>query len=383
MIGRFTLEWHKAVNCTLVFGDVALGGEEAVALIVRILQAQRWRRDSALQRARRAARSMSSAGALPEDRRVPRIDVAGLETALTNDLGCGPSATAPRRDSAHTRSCHHSGAGSCGASSSQWPLAVLMSPAISADKQALLYKAPVPAASAGNWTGCYVGGQADGLWGQSTKWIVRTQGGAFANQSLGGHEVDSWGGGAQAGCDFQFAGGYVAGLQGDYAAMGGGGSLPARMRSAFPITATWNRCHRSPVASATPGVASSPIREVAPPGSATNIRPRRSCSALPTRRTRRGRAGQSASAVNMPSPTFSPVTSAPTGFLSIHKSPDCLRHLLMSKRPEASCAPVLTSVSGVTRRRSLSGTEPGFQFTELTTAERSSYFESRRSPHAA
>jgi outer membrane immunogenic protein len=121
-------------------------------------------------------------------------------------------------------------------------LAVLMSPAISADKQALLYKAPVPAASAGNWTGCYVGGQADGLWGQSTKWIVRTQGGAFANQSLGGHEVDSWGGGAQAGCDYQFAGGYVAGLQGDYAAMGGGGSLPARMRSAFPITATWNRC---------------------------------------------------------------------------------------------------------------------------------------------
>jgi opacity protein-like surface antigen len=67
-------------------------------------------------------------------------------------------------------------------------LAVLMSPAISADKQALLYKAPVPAASAGNWTGCYAGGQADGLWGQSTKWIVRTQGGAFANQSLGGHD---------------------------------------------------------------------------------------------------------------------------------------------------------------------------------------------------
>ena len=36
--------------------------------------------------------------------------------------------------------------------------------------------------------------------------------------------MDSWGGGAQAGCDYQFAGGYVAGLQGDYAAMGGGGS---------------------------------------------------------------------------------------------------------------------------------------------------------------
>ena len=175
--GRFTLEWHKAVNCTLVFGDVALGGEEAVALIVRILQAQRWRRDSALQRARRAARSMSSAGALPEDRRVPRIDVAGLETALTNDLGCGPSATAPRQGLV---AYSFSSSFGCRVMRSFFlsmaALVVLMSPAISADKQALLYKAPVPAASAGNWTGCYIGGQADGLWGQSTKWIVRTQG---------------------------------------------------------------------------------------------------------------------------------------------------------------------------------------------------------------
>jgi outer membrane immunogenic protein len=103
-------------------------------------------------------------------------------------------------------------------------LVALVGPAISADKQPLAYKAPVPAAPAWNWTGCHVGGQADGLWGQSTKWIVRTQGGAFANQSLGGHEVDSWGGRAQAGCDYQFAGGYLAGLEGDYAFMGGAGS---------------------------------------------------------------------------------------------------------------------------------------------------------------
>jgi hypothetical protein len=145
---------------------------------------------------------MSSAGALPEDRRVPRIDVAGLETALTNDLGCGPSATAPRQGLGAYSFLSSFG---CRVMRSFFlsmaALAVLMSPAISADKQALLYKAPVPAASAGNWTGCYVGGQADGLWGQSTKLIVRTQGGAFANQSLGGHEVDSWCGGAQAGCD--------------------------------------------------------------------------------------------------------------------------------------------------------------------------------------
>jgi outer membrane immunogenic protein len=100
----------------------------------------------------------------------------------------------------------------------------LANPATSADKQPLLYKTAALAAPVWNWTGCYAGGQADGLWGQSTKWIVRTPGGAFANQSLGGHEVDSWGGGAQAGCDYQFAGGFVTGLRGDYAFMGGGGS---------------------------------------------------------------------------------------------------------------------------------------------------------------
>src|SRR5712691_6138718 len=46
----------------------------------------------------------------------------------------------------------------------------------------------------------------------------------FIGQSLGEHEVDSWGGGPQAGCDYQFGGGFVIGLQGNYAFMGGGGS---------------------------------------------------------------------------------------------------------------------------------------------------------------
>ena len=52
---------------------------------------------------------------------------------------------------------------------------------------------------------------------RSTKWIVRTPGGAFYGQSLGGHDVNSWLGGVQAGCDYQFAGGFVIGIQGDYA----------------------------------------------------------------------------------------------------------------------------------------------------------------------
>ena len=92
-------------------------------------------------------------------------------------------------------------------------LIVLVGPAISAD-----IRGPVsPIVPARSWTGCYVGGHAGGLWANSTEWIVRTPGGDFFGQSLGGHDLNSWVGGVQAGCDYQFAGGYVIGVQGDYA----------------------------------------------------------------------------------------------------------------------------------------------------------------------
>jgi outer membrane immunogenic protein len=71
------------------------------------------------------------------------------------------------------------------------------------------------AAPAWNWTGCYAGGNAGGLWGSSEKWIVRTQGGAFEGQSVGEHDLSGWIGGIQAGCDYQ-TGGFVIGVQGDY-----------------------------------------------------------------------------------------------------------------------------------------------------------------------
>src|SRR5258708_38048401 len=80
--------------------------------------------------------------------------------------------------------------------------------------RAPLYKAP-PLAPVWSWTGCYVGGHAGGLWGRQKDWIVRTPGGAFFGQSLGGHEADGWLGGAQPGCDYQFAGGLLLGGQGD------------------------------------------------------------------------------------------------------------------------------------------------------------------------
>jgi outer membrane immunogenic protein len=96
-------------------------------------------------------------------------------------------------------------------------LIVVASPAMPADLRAPVLKAPPPAVPAWSWTGCYLGGHAGGLWAHQKDWTVRTLGGAFFGQSLGGHDADGWLGGAQAGCDYQFAGGFVIGVQGDYA----------------------------------------------------------------------------------------------------------------------------------------------------------------------
>lgn len=92
----------------------------------------------------------------------------------------------------------------------------LMASAIAADLQRPVLKA-VPVVPAWSWTACYVGGHAGYLWGQSNDWTVRTPGGAFYGQSLGSHDLNSWIGGAQAGCDYQFANGVVLGVAGDYA----------------------------------------------------------------------------------------------------------------------------------------------------------------------
>jgi outer membrane immunogenic protein len=75
-------------------------------------------------------------------------------------------------------------------------LIALAGPATAADMRLPVYKA-APIVPVWSWSGCY--------------------GGAFYGQSLGEHAVDSWLGGAQAGCDYQFAGGFVIGIQGDYA----------------------------------------------------------------------------------------------------------------------------------------------------------------------
>jgi outer membrane immunogenic protein len=66
-----------------------------------------------------------------------------------------------------------------------------------------------------NWTGCHVGGEA-GAFRSSEQWTNRTPGGDFNNESLGGHDLQSWAGGAQAGCDYQFPSGLLVGVMGDY-----------------------------------------------------------------------------------------------------------------------------------------------------------------------
>jgi outer membrane immunogenic protein len=96
-------------------------------------------------------------------------------------------------------------------------LIALAGPAISAEMRTPVYKAPRPLAPGWSWTGCYVGGHVGGLWAKADDWIVRTPGGAFFGQSLGGHDAEGWLGGVQAGCDYQFFGGFVVGIQGDYA----------------------------------------------------------------------------------------------------------------------------------------------------------------------
>jgi outer membrane immunogenic protein len=90
--------------------------------------------------------------------------------------------------------------------------ALIAGPAMAAD---MPVKAPVyraPPVTVYNWTGCYVGGHAGGLWARKDFTLAPPD----VSTPLGGHDVDGWLGGVQGGCDYQ-AGGVVIGIQGDYA----------------------------------------------------------------------------------------------------------------------------------------------------------------------
>src|SRR5882757_6076511 len=88
--------------------------------------------------------------------------------------------------------------------------ALAAAPAMAADMSRPVYRPPPPPAPIYifNWTGCYIGGNVGGLWARKD-WTVAGGDPFFAaGNSFGSHDVNSWLGGVQGGCDFQFAGGF-------------------------------------------------------------------------------------------------------------------------------------------------------------------------------
>jgi outer membrane immunogenic protein len=93
-------------------------------------------------------------------------------------------------------------------------IVLMAGPALAADLRvkAPVYKAAPPVVGY-SWTGCYIGGHVGGLWAHK-EWTLQPP---DPITPLGSHDANSWLGGVQAGCDYQFAGGWVIGIQGDYA----------------------------------------------------------------------------------------------------------------------------------------------------------------------
>jgi outer membrane immunogenic protein len=96
-------------------------------------------------------------------------------------------------------------------------------PAMAADLAKPVYKAPPPPpVYVFNWSGCYIGGNAGGVWVQKDYSLTSIGTGiggiVFTNPvGFGGHDASSWLAGLQAGCNYQAPGSnWVVGIQGDY-----------------------------------------------------------------------------------------------------------------------------------------------------------------------
>ena len=88
-----------------------------------------------------------------------------------------------------------------------------------------------------NWTGCYIGGNVGGGWAKTEQTRV-TRLGVAALADYGSSEGSNVIGGAQIGCDYQFAGNWVVGVQGmfDFGNLNSSHILPA-----FPTFTSTNR----------------------------------------------------------------------------------------------------------------------------------------------
>src|SRR5262245_41665320 len=79
-------------------------------------------------------------------------------------------------------------------------------------------------APSASWTGCYLGGHLGGGWGRKawsddradTSFIHSVITTCGRSSDLGSHDVAGFMGGIQGGCDYQFAGHLVLGVQGDF-----------------------------------------------------------------------------------------------------------------------------------------------------------------------
>jgi outer membrane immunogenic protein len=97
-------------------------------------------------------------------------------------------------------------------------IAVSTASASAADMAARPYtKAPIAApVMTYNWSGCYIGGNVGGGWTRTNQTGISPVGGALFVPAvdLGRSEGSEFIGGAQIGCDYQFAGNFVVGVQG-------------------------------------------------------------------------------------------------------------------------------------------------------------------------
>jgi outer membrane immunogenic protein len=84
---------------------------------------------------------------------------------------------------------------------------------MAADLKAPAYRPPPPV-YVFSWTGCYVGGNVGGLWVNKEFTDLRFND-RFFGQTFNA-DASSWAAGVQVGCNYQFAGGWVVGFQGDY-----------------------------------------------------------------------------------------------------------------------------------------------------------------------
>ena len=88
-------------------------------------------------------------------------------------------------------------------------------PATAADLRPVYKAAPPPPPPVYfSWTGCYFGGNVGGLW-VHRQFTDRLVGDPFFGQTFNS-DTSTFLGGVQGGCNYQFAGGWVIGIQGDY-----------------------------------------------------------------------------------------------------------------------------------------------------------------------